>query len=455
MRKDVSTIEGVTPRRAVIFHVNQTDEEIISAAIRGMGVEVWREKKLHDLKYTLTTHRPDFLFVGSSYLLKRQENIIGSLKKGTVGLAIVIVVDSGDRQGVAPHLTDHVAGFLLEPFLTSEIAFVLKRARKIAEAEIHDESYRELYGRSLDIHKVFIGRSSHSTYVRKKMLDARRGSGAVFIVGEEGSGKTYISYLIHFKEKGSLLPIRVYNPISKLDRERGLIKCLGGLHPAGTLVIKNTQNLTSLELSRLEWILSESQSHRGGFPRLIFHHDPSRGIAERFLEDTFVERITILPLRKRREDITPLMNFYINSFARLFDMPAITISSSARKILLNYSWPKNVADLIGSVFYCMLVSQGGAIYPYNLPDFISYDDPMAMEKISLESLFESKLIPLIGRMDLEKIEGLHPIVMSRVEIPLIRMILREMGGNQSKTAKVLGINRNTLRKKLDEYNIIG
>jgi two-component system nitrogen regulation response regulator GlnG len=164
--------------------------------------------------------------------------------------------------------------------------------------------------------------------------------------------------------------------------------------------------------------------------------------------------IQISPLRERKEDIIPIAGYYINSFSKTFNIPKLNIAPSARKLLLNHTWPKNVLGLISIVIFVLVSTEGETIYPYNLPDFISSGDPFAMEKVSLERILFSKLMPIIKRMNMDKMEGLHPIVISRVEAPLIKMVLEEMGGNQSKTAKILGINRNTLSKKIKEYNIV-
>ena len=129
------------------------------------------------------------------------------------------------------------------------------------------------------------------------------------------------------------------------------------------------------------------------------------------------------------------------------------ITPQAGKLLRNYRWPYNVTELIGVLLYSIVTTGGGEIYPFNLPDFITSTDPFAMEKMSLENIFISKLTPIIKRIDRHKMEGLYSIVLSRMEIPLIKLVLKEVGGNQLKTARILGINRNTLMKKIKQYKI--
>lgn len=78
-----------------------------------------------------------------------------------------------------------------------------------------------------------------------------------------------------------------------------------------------------------------------------------------------------------------------------------------------------------------------------------------LQTVSLEKLVKSKLEVLFEQQKEAQVEldGLHRIVLEQVERPLIELALRVYNGNQVKTAKMLGINRNTLKKKIDTYQI--
>ena len=78
-----------------------------------------------------------------------------------------------------------------------------------------------------------------------------------------------------------------------------------------------------------------------------------------------------------------------------------------------------------------------------------------LQAVSLENLVKSKLEVLFQQQHDTKVQldGLYSIVMEQVEKPLIELSLRAYRGNQVKTAKMLGINRNTIKKKIDTYNI--
>ena len=440
--------------KAVTFQLTDEAQRKVFDTLKRQNIEVWEEKNLTDLRSVLKSKRPDFLFIGSKYLLKKGSGLITSLKRSVFGLSVVIVLSIDERRRILPFLNEDVSGILYDPYYQKEIMFVLNTADKITKSEIQYDTTDQLLSHLLDLNKIYIGKSPNTNQVRKSAFGAKKNRQPILIIGETGCGKTHISNFIHINSEGTLSPFRVYNPITEPERGRGLTKYIEGLPQSGTLVIRNTQNLKAVELSKLNKMLKDSFDKKGNSPRIILHHDPSFGIQLKFEDISFQNIIQISPLRERKEDIIPIAGYYMNSFSKIFNVQKLNISPSARKLLINHTWPKNVLDLISVIIFVLVSAEGESVYPYNLPDFISSEDPFAMEKVSLERLLFSKLMPIIKKMNMDKMEGLHPIVISRVEAPLIKMVLEEMGGNQSKTAKILGINRNTLSKKIKEYNIV-
>lgn len=77
----------------------------------------------------------------------------------------------------------------------------------------------------------------------------------------------------------------------------------------------------------------------------------------------------------------------------------------------------------------------------------------SFDKTGLEDIVERKLSRVLHQLDFEQVEGLHELIMPRLERPFLRMILEKTRGNQLRAAKALGINRNTLRRKLDSLQL--
>ena len=76
-----------------------------------------------------------------------------------------------------------------------------------------------------------------------------------------------------------------------------------------------------------------------------------------------------------------------------------------------------------------------------------------LEKYSIEDIVELKISRFLDQVGTNQIEDIHNLIISKVEKPLIVQVLRHVGGNQVQASKILGINRNTLRKKMKTYGI--
>jgi DNA-binding NtrC family response regulator len=445
--------ESHAAKQAVIFQLPDDAERAITEALEGQKILVRRESHVADLRRILKADHPDFIFIGSSYLLKRGEALLSSIKKGRPDIPIILAVTDKDRERVLALLGPHVSGFLYQPYYQKEITFVLSSAGRIIGSDIQNSIAGQLVAYLGNAHKVFIGRSRNAQQVRRDTVAARKGNGHVLFVGESGTGKTQLSFCVHLKPGQLPAPMSLFDPLVDQKKKRRSASLFDDAYPSGTVIIKNSQHLAAREASLIGSMLGTGADSGRKTPRLIIHHDPAFGVDERFDRSRFAHVIAIEPLRERPEDIGAIFGYFVNSFSTLFGNSKISITPSARKILISYSWPRNVRDLIGLVIFLMVTETGGVIDPISLPDFITRTDPDPLGNISLEHLLSSKLRPIVSQIDLNRVEGLYNIIMARVEVPLIKLVLERTEHNQSKAAKILGINRNTLKKKIDEYRL--
>jgi two-component system nitrogen regulation response regulator GlnG len=440
-------------KKAILFQLTDDAAGGVSEALKGQKIAAVKATHLADVRRLLKADLYDFLFVGSSYLLKRGGSLIPSIKKAEKELSIIICVCHEDREKLLPLLSNYVAGVLLEPYYTREILFVLNATDRITRSEIEDRVTAELVGHVGNPHRVFIGRSPNAHQVRREAVAAKNGRRPVYFVGENGTGKSQLSLCVHVRPKEPFSPIRFYDPFGDPQRKRGILSVIGQIPSSGTLVVKNTQHLSAREAATLDVFLKRGQESAGKTCRIILHYDPSFEMAERFDRSLFGNIIEIGPLRQRPEDIGAIFGYYTNCFSTILGVPPITVTRATRKMLTQYQWPRNVRELIGVVSFAVVSGSGGTVDPHMLPDFITRDDPDPLERISLDNLLTSKLKPIVSKMNPDKVRGLYNIVLARVEAPLIKIVLEQTGNNQSKAARVLGINRNTLKKKIDAYRI--
>jgi two-component system nitrogen regulation response regulator GlnG len=188
------------------------------------------------------------------------------------------------------------------------------------------------------------------------------------------------------------------------------------------------------------------------------NQDLEAAVASRsFREDLFyrlnVVAIHLPPLRDRREDIPALVGHFLTAFAREQRTTLKVVSPEAMALLLAYGWPGNVRELENVVKRASALTTTTLILPDHLPDAIRHATGAA-EAAEASIPFPSDWI----RAELTRLEGtqdgrLHDHFVACLERPLLELVLRRTGGNQVKAAELLGINRNTLRKRIKELGI--
>ena len=142
----------------------------------------------------------------------------------------------------------------------------------------------------------------------------------------------------------------------------------------------------------------------------------------------------IPPLRERIGDVQVLLNHYINQFTKEHNLPAITVSKSALNRLNSYSWPGNVRELRNVCERLCILLAGQTIEEHHLP-------PEVLGLHEEEPKSAGIRLPERG-IDLEQ-----------VEIDLIRQALDRTNGNRTRSAKLLGISRDTLLYRMQKYGI--
>lgn len=159
------------------------------------------------------------------------------------------------------------------------------------------------------------------------------------------------------------------------------------------------------------------------------------------------KKFYIPPLRERKQDIIPLANFFLQEISDFLHLPKKELSKDAQDALLEYSWPENAYQLKQCLSKACILARHTKLTSRDL--FGEYDD-----QLSIKNFLELKIGNLLK--DFANIENsnLYETVIQEVEKALFILAINETGGNQVKAAKILGINRNTLNKKLKHYNLI-
>jgi DNA-binding NtrC family response regulator len=320
---------------------------------------------------------------------------------------------------------------------------------------------------------------------RVAMTDA-----SVLLLGETGTGKEVVANAIH------QLSNRVGGPFVKVNcgaLSESLLESelFGHVRGAFTGAIGNRAgrfeaahtgtifldeiNSTSLHLQvKLLRVLQQKQFERVGDTetvtvdtRLIAasNRDLAEEIrAERFREDLYwrlnVVPIELPPLRKRREDIPSLVAFFLQHYSEQSGRFVVHIQREAMQSLQDYHWPGNVRELQNYIERAVVMADSDELSVDLLPGVVTGAHPVQSfaPSIAAPPDFESLATQLVAeglRLAPGDANDLHARVVDRVEKELIAQVLQACGNVQTKAATRMGINRNTLHKKIKDYNLEG
>ena len=301
------------------------------------------------------------------------------------------------------------------------------------------------------------------------------GDAPVLITGEHGTGRELVARVLHQRgprRHNRFVAVRptfessdVVPPIPRESRDaceradRALSAATGG-----TLLIKDITDLSALSQRTLRRAVRDRGSAKTGSHdvHVVATADVdldlavSANIVSQEFYDVFGKRrIDVPPLRSRTEDLPQLCERWIKHYANEVGRVCPTISTRAHERLAAYPWPGNVAEL-KSVARRLVVRVGRSrIEAGDVSEVL----PMVaarvpLEDLSFEDMVKAKLVGLLARIDGYPVHDLYDKVLARVERPLFDLVLAHTGGNQVKAAALLGLNRNTLRKKLAELGAV-
>ena len=319
-----------------------------------------------------------------------------------------------------------------------------------------------------------------------------RSNASVLLLGETGTGKELIATAIHRLGSRSSGPFVKVNcgalSDSLLESElfghvrgafTGAVTHRTGRFEAahtGTIFLDEINSTSLLLQVKLLRVLQEREFERVGDTQT--NQVDTRVIAasnrnlmaevkaERFREDLYwrlnVVPIEIPPLRQRREDIPELVSFFLKTYNEENDRYVVHIQREAMEALQEYHWPGNVRELQNYVERVVVMAEGDELTLDLLPPSVTRqgseeesDEPAtgdSQPRVANVATLIGNVVQQ-GLIEFGNEDGLHGKIVDKVERELIAQVMRWCSNVQTKAATKLGINRNTLHKKLQKYDI--
>ncbi|HEX8890701.1 MAG TPA: sigma-54 dependent transcriptional regulator [Pyrinomonadaceae bacterium] len=360
--------------------------------------------------------------------------------------------------------------YLTKPFDNDELLLIINRALELRRLSSEVEELRAELSTRYGFNEI-VGISPKLQAVFRQMAKVATVDATVLIEGESGTGKEMVARAIHRASPRSLKPFVAVNcgaiPQTLFEteffgHEKGAFTDArearaGRFEQAqgGTLFLDEVGELPLDTQVKLLRALQEKEITRVGGRGAIkldvrviaaTNVDLHRAVsAGRFREDLYwrlnVVKLTLPPLRERREDIPLIIDHLVERFNRELGLNINALSADARHLLEMFNWPGNVRELENAVCSAMIMSEGGTVTARDMPPRIRGEAETADSAATSRDITKGTLADAV-REATEKLERM--MIVSR---------LSEFKGNRTATADSLGISRKTLFNKMRQYGL--
>jgi len=393
---------------------------------------------------------------------------------------VIVMTAHGSMDTAIKAMQRGAYDYLNKPFDLDEVLLLSERA--LAASRLTQEVARLRTGLAeVREFSALIGRHPRMQDVYKTIGRIAGTDVTVLLRGESGTGKELVARAIHHYSRRSGRPFVAVScaaiPGTLLEsemfgHERGAFtdakeRRLGKFELAhgGTLYLDEIGDMpVDLQTKLLRALQERTIERVGGHESIAIdvrvlaatNRDLEALMKEgRFREDLYyrlnVVTVNLPPLRERRRDIPLLVEHFLAKHVE--ELGERGVAPEALDRLVGYEWSGNVRELENVVQRAMVMATAGVILPEHLPiGPVSAAASVAVDA-TLEEIIERKLMECVRGLRERSSANLYDLVVGLVEKPLLRAVLRETSGNQVRAAQILGINRNTLRKKLTEHGI--
>jgi two-component system NtrC family response regulator len=440
--------DDVNLRRVLEFQLTEAGYLVLTAQDGAEALEVFAN---NDLACVITDLRMPKL-TGLELLEK--------IKADDAEIPVIVITAFGEVETAVTAMKAGAFDYINKPFNRDEILLTLERALSFSQTKSENRQLRALVDKEFRLDNI-IGDSAAIRAVLIVVGRVSRSDATVLITGESGTGKELVAKGIHFSGKRSGRPFIPINcaaiPENLIEAElfgyrRGAftganLDSKGKFESAdgGTLFLDEISQLPLPLQPKLLRVLQEQEIVRIGesTPRKI----DVRIIAATnqnlekmveggtFREDLYfrlaVVPVNIPPLRTRREDIPLLINHFFKRAKEKHGFESLKMSREVINVLSNYLFPGNVRELENLIERMVVLSDGESLTLSDAPEYVS------------------KPLQIFGNVKFEL--PLDPISLDDVEGEIIRYALDMHNGNQSQTARYLGITRSALIYRMQKF----
>lgn len=450
--------------------------QVISSALSAEAMKVVSCTSVDERNRQLSSHKFDLLITDVGLGEADGIDTLGSVKAINPDIPIIVISAQNTLDTAVRASETGAFEYFPKPFDLDEMVEAVQQAlnqkRSVTVLPDFEDDDMPLVGRSAAMQEVY-----------RMIARLLNNDLSVLILGESGTGKELVAEAIHnlgHRKSGPFIAVNMAAIPAELieaelfGHEKGaftgaVASAAGKFEQAhgGTLFLDEIGDMPMHAQTRLLRALQSGEISRVGGKKLVkldvrivaaTNQDFTRLIDQGKVREDLYYRINVVPvelppLRKRADDIPALVNHFLK-MAVGEGLPHKQFEDAAMQLLQRYHWRGNVREL-KNLIYRMLVTLREEIIPAEAVARLIASESPSDPGLAGSVSFADAVITLTDEiMRQDKVEGkVYNLALEKFERPLLESLLARVNGNQIKAANLLGINRNTLRKKLTEYDI--
>ena len=465
----------------IIAEDDESIRLVTSRYLQDLGYEIFMATNLKELWKLIESNKGDVLITDVMLPDGELFDILPQIVEYRENLPVIVVSAKNNLQTAISATRQGAYEYLPKPFDLDELQKLIKKALESKQnlknkTKIRNESEKQL----------IVGRSPAMQDLYKSIARLSQNDLTVMIYGESGTGKELVAKALHKYSTRSEKPFIALNmaaiPNDLIESElfghekgsfTGAHQKSDGkfkLAEKGTLFLDEIGDMPIDAQTRLLRVLQEGEfTPIGGKEKIqtdtriiaATHKNLSNLIEKgEFREDLFyrlnVVPISIPPLRERKEDIPELVNHFLDK-AKDLQLEPKKFTTESFQILEKYQWPGNVRELENFILKLCALYTDENIMNDDLAEEIlnlqKLDEQMLDVDNQFSKILENYLSRNINKINKEYQGDVYNYFVTELEKVLLLEVLKNKNGNQLKAAELLGLNRNTLRKKITELNI--
>jgi two-component system response regulator HydG len=424
--------------------------EVLQRNLTAKGYLVFTAQSVAEAIRILETTTVDLVITDLKMPQLSGVDLIRHVRENFKDTEVMMITGYPTIQGAVQAIKIGAEEYLTKPFTDEELFSAVRRTldklhmRRVGESRLH-QMPKAPYG--------LIGQSEAMRKVFNAIAKTASTSATVLITGESGTGKELVARSIHYSSSRASAPFVPVNcggiPEGLLESElfghvkgafTGATESRAGFFQTadgGTIFLDEISDTSLSMQAKLLRVLQDKEVYMVGASRsrkvdiriIAATNKDLAGLVKKgvFREDLFfrlnVITIVMPPLRERGDDILLLAHHFVTKYAQEFGKQTLRFSDNALQVLRNYHWPGNVRELENVIQRLVVMTDGDLIEVSDLPSLMRFS-----------SLRET---------------GLNR-TLAEVEAEYVRNVLASVNGNKTKAAQILGIDRKTLRERIQK-----